>query len=318
VDSGKTRPLGASGLEVSAISLGSWRTFEQMSREDGVAVMLAARELGINFLDDARYNDESGAAPIATGYSEVVFGELFRAAGWPRDETVVANKLWWEFWPDEDATGELKGSLTRMGLNHVDVIYSLPPPGELGVKGALEQVASLLSAGLARTWGIANWPAAMLSEASRLVPGLGMPRPVAAQLAYSVVERSPVEDPEMVSALRDSGAGVVASFVLAGGVLTGKYATDPNSGRAAGSLEEPPVARARRAATALCALGAELTVSAAALAVAFVLANASVTSALLGATSPGQLRETASGASLAGSLGEADLEKIRAIGAGAA
>ncbi len=51
--------------------------------------MRKARELGINFLDDARYNDETGKAPMKTGYSEVVFGELFRVSGWKRDEVVV-------------------------------------------------------------------------------------------------------------------------------------------------------------------------------------------------------------------------------------
>ena len=76
------RSLGSSNLSVSLFSLGSWRTFERISREQGVAVMRAAREAGITFLDDARYNDETGEAPIATGYSEIVFGELFRAAGW--------------------------------------------------------------------------------------------------------------------------------------------------------------------------------------------------------------------------------------------
>jgi aryl-alcohol dehydrogenase-like predicted oxidoreductase len=94
------RPLGASGIEVSALSLGSWRTFERIPEETGVAVMTAARESGIDFLDDARYDDATGTAPLRTGYSEVVFGELFRAAGWNRDEVVVANKLWWEFWPE--------------------------------------------------------------------------------------------------------------------------------------------------------------------------------------------------------------------------
>jgi len=85
------RPLGASGIEVSALSLGSWRTFERIPKETGVAVMTAARELGIDFLDDARYDDVTGAAPLPTGYSEVVFGELFRAAGWKRDAVVVGN-----------------------------------------------------------------------------------------------------------------------------------------------------------------------------------------------------------------------------------
>ncbi len=51
--------------------------------------MLKAREVGVNFLDDARYNDETGTAPLKTGYSEVVFGELFRAAGWRRDEVIL-------------------------------------------------------------------------------------------------------------------------------------------------------------------------------------------------------------------------------------
>jgi aryl-alcohol dehydrogenase-like predicted oxidoreductase len=66
--------LGSSGLEVSELSLGSWRTYERISRDMGVAVMRKAREVGINFLDDARHNDESGTAPIKTGYSEVLLG----------------------------------------------------------------------------------------------------------------------------------------------------------------------------------------------------------------------------------------------------
>src|SRR4029077_7268985 len=101
------RTLGTSGIEVSELSLGSWRTYERIPREAGVAVMRRAREVGINFLDDARYNDETGTAPLKSGYSEVVFGELFRASGWKRQEVVVANKLWWEFWPEQSAAAEL-------------------------------------------------------------------------------------------------------------------------------------------------------------------------------------------------------------------
>ena len=120
--------LGGSELKVSRLSLGSWRTFERIPREDGLAVMLAAREHGINFLDDARYDDETGAAPIPTGYSELLFGELFRAAGWDRADTVVSNKLWWEFWPEQSAAAELDGSLARMGFEYVDLIYANPAP----------------------------------------------------------------------------------------------------------------------------------------------------------------------------------------------
>ncbi len=69
------RPLGRPGLSVSVLSLGSWRTYERIPRSDGLAVMSTARDSGITFLDDARYNDETGTAPIPTGYSEIVFGE---------------------------------------------------------------------------------------------------------------------------------------------------------------------------------------------------------------------------------------------------
>src|SRR4026209_2120464 len=114
-----TRVLGASGIVVSRLALGSWRTYERLSREGGLAWMRAARVAGITFLDDARYNDETGTAPIPTGYSEVIFGELFRAAGWPRDQTVVANKLWWEFWPEQSPAQELDASLGRMGFDYI-------------------------------------------------------------------------------------------------------------------------------------------------------------------------------------------------------
>ena len=124
------RQLGGSGIGVSVLSLGSWRTYERIERERGLAVMRAAREVGIDFLDDARYDDETGRAPAATGYSEIVFGELFRAAGWRRDEVVVANKLWFEFWPEQSAEQELDESLRRMGFDYVDLIYACwPPPG---------------------------------------------------------------------------------------------------------------------------------------------------------------------------------------------
>ena len=161
------RPLGPPALEVSRLSLGSWRTFERISRDDGLAVMRAAREAGINFLDDARYNDETGKAPIPTGYSEVLFGELFRAAGWQRDETIVCNKLWWEFWPDQSAAEELDGSLGRMGLDHIDVIYANVPPDALPLEQMVHDVAGLIAAGKARAWAIVNWPADQLLELSR-------------------------------------------------------------------------------------------------------------------------------------------------------
>jgi aryl-alcohol dehydrogenase-like predicted oxidoreductase len=265
------RPLGSSGLNVSLFALGSWRTFERIPREQGLAVMQAARESGITFLDDARYNDETGQAPIPTGYSEVIFGELFRGAGWVRDEVVVANKLWWEFWPQQDAAAELEASLGRMGLDHIDLIYTMQPPDGLTIPGLVEQVAALVSSGRARAWGIGNWPADELAQAVQAARDLGVVLPVAAQLPYSLVRPDWVEDPAMEAVLADADIGLVASYVLAGGTLTGKY-LQGGAGRASED-ENPAIVAGKQRAAALVGLASEWDLTPASLAFSFALSH---------------------------------------------
>jgi aryl-alcohol dehydrogenase-like predicted oxidoreductase len=311
-------------MEVSALSLGSWRTFEHVPPETGAAILAAARDEGITFFDDARYNDETGTAPLATGYSEVLFGELFRAAGLRRDEVVVTNKLWWEFWPEQSAAAELDGSLARMGFDYVDVIYANPPPDGLAVSDLVAAVAELVSFGKARAWAVVNWPAGQCAEAVEAAAGLGVVPPCAAQLPYSVVRRSWVEEPAMTQALTAAGAAVVASFSLEGGVLSGKYLLGPASGgaapgatagRASGTLGDPRVAPALAAAAELVTLAAELGTTAAALALAFPLTNPAVASVLFGATSPEQIRANRAAVALHDRLSDSDVARLRRIGA---
>jgi aryl-alcohol dehydrogenase-like predicted oxidoreductase len=310
----RPRPLGLSGLHVSAMSLGSWRTFEHLPKQAGAAILAAAIQEGINFFDDARYNDETGRAPLPTGYSEVLFGELFRAAGVRRDEAVVANKLWWEFWPGQSAAAELDASLARMGFDHVDVIYANPPPEGLAVGDMVAAVGGLLASGKARAWAMVNWPAAPCGEAVAAAAGLGVAPPCAVQLPYSLVRRSWVEDPAMTRVLEAAGAGVVASFCLAGGVLTGKYRSGPAAGRAAGTLADPRVGPAVAAAEELASLASRLETTSAALAMAFPLTSPAVTSVLFGATSAQQVQANCSAISLLGRLGPADLADLHRIG----
>jgi aryl-alcohol dehydrogenase-like predicted oxidoreductase len=283
--------LGRSELHVSRVALGSWRTFERIPREQGVAVMRAAREAGIDFLDDARYNDETGTAPMPSGYSEVVFGELFRAAGWKRDEVTVANKLWWEFWPDQDAAAELDASLQRMGLDHLDLAYSEKPPDGLSVDEVVQQCGALIDSGKLRAWGLLNWPADLLAEAGRSADRQGVPMPAAVQLPYSLVRRSPVEDPETTEALQTSGASIVASATLAAGALTGKYLDRETTGRIANERDDPKHQEALAKAQELASLGAQFEAPPAALAIAFALKHPNVASVLVGATTPDQIQE---------------------------
>ena len=308
--------LGRSDLRVSRLALGSWRTYERISRDQGVRVMHAAREAGINFLDDARYNDETGHAPLPTGYSEVVFGELFRASDWRRDEVVVSNKLWWEFWPDQSPAQELAGSLARMGLDHVDLIYSEVPPDGVGLEDAIDMITGLIRTGAARAWGTLNWTPDQLERAWQIADREGVPGPVATQPPYSLVRREIVDDPAMRRLAADRGVAIVASYTLAGGILTGKYDEEPGAGRAAGMIGQPQWAPAVAAGRDLAALARHIGVAPASLAMAFALLDPSVTTVLFGATRPEQIRANLGALALAERLTPGERDRLAAIGVG--
>jgi aryl-alcohol dehydrogenase-like predicted oxidoreductase len=278
--------------------------------------MRAAREAGINFLDDARYNDETGHAPLPTGYSEVVFGELFRTSGWRRDEVVVSNKLWWEFWPDQSPAQELAGSLARMGLDHVDLIYSDLPPTGVDLDDVVGMVTGLIRAGAARAWGTFNWPPDLMERAWQIADREGVPGPVATQPPYSLVRREIVDDPAMRRLAADRGVAIVASYTLAGGILTGKYDEDPGAGRAAGTLDQPQWASAVAAGRDLAALARDIGADPASLAMAFALLDPSVTTVLFGATRPEQVRANFGALALAERLTPGERDRLAAIGVG--
>jgi L-glyceraldehyde 3-phosphate reductase len=308
------RPLGSAGIQVSEFSLGSWRTYDRLPVQTGVAIMRAARDEGINFFDDARYDDETGTAPMRTGYSEVLFGELFRGAGMRRDEAVVTNKLWWEFWPQQSAAAELDASLDRMGFDYIDVIYANAPPEGMSAADLVAELGGLVASGKARAWGLVNWPADLAGLAVAAAPALGVTSPCAIQLPYSLVDRSWLEDAAMTRVFEASGAAGIASFSLAGGVLSGKYLSGAATGRAAGALEDARVAPAVAAAGELAALAGRLDTTPAALALAFPLTNPIVTSVLFGATSAEQVRANCAAIGLLERLGPGDLAELQRIG----
>jgi aryl-alcohol dehydrogenase-like predicted oxidoreductase len=305
------RSLGTAGPEVSVMSLGSWRTFERIPREEGLAVMRAARDAGVTLLDDARYNDETGAAPMATGWSEVVFGELFRDAGWDRDAVTVCNKLWWEHWPEEDAATELDGSLRRMGLEYVDVIYAVAATTAPPVEVVVEQLSGLIGTGRARAWGTGMWSGPQLAAALDVCDATGAPYPVAAQMACSLADHRQSDDPDVNAALERGGIGLVAAYVLAGGTLTGKYAS--RAGGRATDDPSPVAARGKEIAVRLAALAAEWDVPTAHLAFAYALDHPHLATVLFGATSAAQVRSNVAAVATYQSLDDAQRAAIAAL-----
>ena len=261
------RELGRSGLRVSVLGLGSWLTFERLARDTGVAIMRAAQAAGITFLDDARYNDATGTAPLASGYSEVVFGELFRAAAGSatrhRRQQAVVRVL-----ARTDRRRGARRFAQRMGSTMSTSSTPNGRPPTLPLDELFEQVSGLIQAGKARAWGVLNWPPGQIAEVEKIAD----PPPCAAQLPYSLVRREWVENAEMDR----TEVSVVASAVLAGGALTGKY---PGPGRLAARLDDPVIAEAVMAAPG----PAE--------AIRFALAHPRVASAVVGATTPAQVAE---------------------------
>ena len=179
-----------------------------------------------------------GSAPIPTGYSEVLFGQLLRAVGADPAALTISNKLWWEFWPGQDAIGELEASLERMGLDRLGLLYSSTLPAEVPVPVAVGQIAAVLATGRVGAWAVVNWSAGDLAAATAEAERVAIPPPCAAQLPYSLARTDWVEDPAMDDALAAAGASLIPSAALAGGALSGKYA-EGASGRLGDELGDP-------------------------------------------------------------------------------
>ena len=202
-----------------------------------------------------------------------------------------------------------------MGFDYIDLAYSFTAPEGPPIETIVTSIGALIASGKLRAWGTANWPPEDHELAARLAVEHGIPTPCAAQLPYNLVVRDHVESPAAVQALNGSGVAVVASFVLCGGLLTGKYANRLASGRMAGELANPEALPFLQAADDLRGLAAKLDSTPAALAIAFALANDRVATVLFGATTAEQVAENARAVEVLDRIDVAGLAELRAIGA---
>jgi aryl-alcohol dehydrogenase-like predicted oxidoreductase len=217
---------------------------------------------------------------------------------------IVSNKLWWEFWPEQSAQEELDGSLGRMGLDHVDLIYAIHPPEELSIERVVEEVSGLIDSGRARAWGTGMWSAAQHHEALDVCDRTGAPRPCAAQMATSLVDHAAPSDPEMQRAFERGPIGLVASYVLAGGALTGRY----DRGEP-GAVND----RGMSLATRVAALADEWDAPPAHVAFAYAFQHPSLATVLFGSSTVAQLNENVAAWSTFEQLDESQLAEVRAL-----
>ncbi len=292
--------LGDTGLFVSELCLGTM-TFggsEGMWKQIGALDQAAADELvhdaadaGINFFDTADV--------YADGASEEITGRALRALGLPRDRYVVASKAFGTTGDGPNQRGAsrvhlldaCKASLRRLGTDHLDLYqihgFDLATPME----ETLRALDVLVQHGHVRYVGLSNWAAWQVAKALGIAERLNLHRPVSLQAYYTLVGRD--LEREIVPMLRSERVGLMVWSPLAGGFLSGKYAEgEAGDGRRA-AFDFPPVdeARGRAVLAAMRPIADARGASIAQVAIAWLLHQRAVSSVIVGAKRPDQLRD---------------------------
>ncbi|MFJ6982718.1 MULTISPECIES: L-glyceraldehyde 3-phosphate reductase [unclassified Streptomyces] len=310
------RRTGRSGLKLPALSLGLWHNFgPDRPVETQRAILRRAFDLGITHFDLANnYGPPPGAA-------ESALGEALKADFAPyRDELVISTKAGYLMWPGpygewgsrKYVLSSLDQSLGRLGLDHVDIFYSHRFDPETPLEETMGALHSAVQQGKALYVGVSNYSAEQTREAARILGELGTPLLIH-QPRYSMLDRRP-EDEGLLDALDELEVGSIVYSPLEQGLLTSRYLDGiPEGSRAASdspflnsdAVTGELVARLR----ALNEIAAGRGQSLAQLALAWVLRGGRVTSALVGASSPGQLEDSVRAL---GNLGfdEAELARI--------
>ena len=298
-DSMPYRRCGSSGLKLPAITLGLWHNFGDATPFQTQRDMLrTAFDAGITHFDLANnYGPPYGAA-------ETNFGEHLRRDFKPyRDELIISSKAGYDMWPGPYGQGggsrkyvlaSLDQSLQRMGLDYVDIFYSHRFDPDTPLDETMGALASAVQQGKALYVGLSSYSAAKTREAAAILQGMGI-KALIHQPSYSLLNRWIEED--LLDALADTGIGCIAFSALAQGLLTDKYLNgtplDARINRPGGGsfkadfLSDKNLAHVRRLNTIALARGQSL----AQMALAWVLRDTRVTSALIGASHPAQITE---------------------------
>ncbi|MFK7930365.1 MAG: potassium channel beta subunit family protein [Myxococcota bacterium] len=301
------RYLGRSGLKVSALSFGSWVTFDhQMDVGPAKDAMKAAFDAGCNFFDNAE--------AYADGKAETIMGEAIRQLGWRRDEYVVSTKLFWGgSGPNQRGLSRkhivegTKASLGRFGLDHVDLLYCHRPDPHTPIEETVRAMNHVIDRGWALYWGTSEWSADELREAWRVADSLGLVGPTMEQPQYHMFHRERVEV-EYAGLVRDKGLGTTTWSPLASGLLTGKYADGvPEGSRLAlpqyswlrdAILADPEYPEKLAKVKLLGPIASELGGTTAQLALAWAARHPHVSSVITGASRTSQVVENMAAAEL--------------------
>ena len=306
------RTLGDSGLRVSEICLGTWTTFGGSLGDDAaIALVNEAFDVGINFFDTANVYSQ--------GRSEEVLGRAL--AGRPRDSFVVATKLWAEMpngdrgLSSEQIHKQIDDSLGRLQLDHVDLYQAHSFDDDVPLEETLEAFTAVVNAGKVRFIGVSNWSGEQIRRGVDICRTHGFAKPVSSQPEYSLLYREPEQD--VIPASRENGISQIVYSPLAQGVLSGKYRSAEEYGegtRASARAEfmsEYLTGEVLERVERLRPIADGLGLTMVQLALAWILREPNVASAIVGASRPEQLHDNAAASGV--DLDEASLQAIDAM-----
>jgi L-glyceraldehyde 3-phosphate reductase len=293
------RFCGRSGLRLPLLSLGLWHNFgDHTPLATQRDIVFTAFDLGITHFDLANnYGPPYGSA-------ERNFGRILREdLAAHRDELIISSKAGWDMWPGPYGQGggsrkyvlaSLDQSLRRVGVDYFDIFYSHRFDLDTPLEETMGALATAVRQGKALYVGISSYSAAKTREAAEILRSEGVPLLIH-QPSYNLFNRW--VEPELLDALEDTGAGMIAFTAVAQGLLTSKYLdgipADSRINRPGGDsferemLSEQNLARVRALNEIALRRGQTL----AQMAYAWVLRDPRVTSTLIGASSPAQVRE---------------------------
>lgn len=294
------RRCGHSGLMLPAVSLGLWHNFGGVDTLDNARTMLLGSfDMGITHFDLA---NNYGPPP---GSAEETFGHVLKhdLAGY-RDELIISSKAGYRMWPGpygewgsrKYLVASLDQSLKRMGLDYVDIFYHHRPDPDTPLEETMQALDYIVRSGRALYVGISSYRADRTREAAAMLKSLGTPCLIH-QPSYSILNRW-TEDDQLYAALADTGMGSIVFSPLAQGMLTSKYLKGiPEDSRAAkptGFLKREAITAEKVAQiTKLDEIATARGQTLAQMAIAWVLRQPQVTSALIGASRLSQVKDCA-------------------------
>ncbi len=314
--------LGNSGLRVSAFSLGAWRTFGQYVDDATTQEILqTAYDCGINFFD--------GAETYGLGKAEEIMGQAIQNLGWPRDSFIITSKAsikeYAMFTDCPTRSGVSKkrmrdacdNALRRLRVDYLDIFFCHRPEPGMNLMELLLIMNELIQQGKALYWGTSEFSAEDLIELYSLADKYGLNPPVCEQTGHNMVGRGRVEH-ELLPALQATGIGITSYVPLKSGLLAGRYLDGKipaDSRMATGKGKDPELFsdENQRIAREIKNLADELALPMAHLALAWVLMTPGISTCILGASRPEQIRQNVGAIDILDQMTPALMVKIETI-----